>query len=361
MKYNIWVENIFDDNGNLTVGGVQTYTAKLYELLLSKTNEAPLLVMPNCKKCNEFNFISMPLKDWKKGKLMATDNDCVNIVMNIHKSPKKLNGKTFGIQHGVYWDANYRDFGLLGFIKRKLRVYKAIHDSEKFSKIITVDANYPNVWAAIKSKPIDFNKFEIIPNFAEFDMQSSDLNLESNYTYGEIDTIVFSRRFVEHRGVIPFVESVEEFILKHNWKGVVKIYGDGPLQQYILDRLSKFDNVSVGRLKYEERLSAFSSNSLVFVPTSAAEGTSLSCIEAWSKHSLVVSTVVGGLSNMCIDGFNSVVVKPTRESILSALEDIFINKNIDVDRIRMFGFNTFYNSFNDIVWSNRIFKVLGLR
>lgn len=360
MNYNIWVENIFDDNGELTIGGVQTYTAKLYELLLSKTNAPPLLVMPDCKKCNGFNFVSIPLKDWKKGNLITSGNNCVNIVMNIHKSPKNLTGKTIGIQHGVYWDADYSDVGFLGFIKRKLRMYKAINDSQQFSKVIAVDANYPNVWAAIKSKPIDFNKFEIIPNFADLDKLSVDENAESDFTYGEIDTIVFSRRFVEHRGVIPFIESVEEFILKHDWRGAVKIYGDGPLQQHIFNKLSKFDNVYIGKLKYDDRLSAFSCNSLVFVPTLAAEGTSLSCIEAWSKHSLVVSTVVGGLSNMCIDGFNSVVVKPTRESILSTLEDVLINKNVDVDKIRMFGFNTFYHSFNDTVWSNRILKVLGL-
>jgi len=55
------------------------------------------------------------------------------------------------------------------------------------------------------------------------------------------------------------------------------------------------------------------------IPTLWSEGTSLSCIESMANGCAVLSTNVGGLGNLIINGFNGVLTKPTEEDLLRGL------------------------------------------
>ena len=59
---------------------------------------------------------------------------------------------------------------------------------------------------------------------------------------------------------------------------------------------------------------------VVVVPTLAGEGTSLSVIEAMSLGKPVVTTWVGGIPDLVLDGFNAIVVPPRWREVASALK-----------------------------------------
>ena len=58
---------------------------------------------------------------------------------------------------------------------------------------------------------------------------------------------------------------------------------------------------------------------IALVPSIASEGTSLSLLEAMSAGCYCIATATGGMSNIMIDGFNGAIIKPTAESLYSAI------------------------------------------
>ena len=69
----------------------------------------------------------------------------------------------------------------------------------------------------------------------------------------------------------------------------------------------------------------YSKTDIVLIPTFFSEGTSLSCLEAMSSGRIVVATNIGGLNDIVIDNFNSLLAKPTTKDITNKI--IFTVKN----------------------------------
>lgn len=65
---------------------------------------------------------------------------------------------------------------------------------------------------------------------------------------------------------------------------------------------------------------------IALIPTKGTEGTSLSCLEAMAAGCAVITTCVGGLSDLIIDGFNGLLIKPTAENLINAIEYLIQNE-----------------------------------
>jgi len=64
---------------------------------------------------------------------------------------------------------------------------------------------------------------------------------------------------------------------------------------------------------------------LLFVPSLASEGTSLSVAEAMATGCPVVATAVGGITNMIINGYNGILTMPNSSSIQDGIESLIQN------------------------------------
>lgn len=71
---------------------------------------------------------------------------------------------------------------------------------------------------------------------------------------------------------------------------------------------------------------------IAIIPTLGSEGTSLSMIEAMAAGCMVLSSNIGGLSNLIIDGYNGSLVMPTsqdmEQALSSALNNVDLCKNL---------------------------------
>ena len=72
--------------------------------------------------------------------------------------------------------------------------------------------------------------------------------------------------------------------------------------------------------KFDEMPTVYQNADIAVIPTIGCEGTSYSCLEAMASGLPVVSTYVGGLSELVTDGYNGFKVAPNLDEIREAVE-----------------------------------------
>ncbi|WP_021023540.1 glycosyltransferase family 4 protein [Salinivibrio costicola] len=343
MKVALWVNELISDSGGVIIGGVQTYTFELalglkesgYDVyIFQKGTLEPLVI-------DDFPIESLSDSDWLSGEFDS--NFDINIDLNPNDAPRLTSCRTIGVQHGVYWDRPPagKFWRRLGAVGNAIRMVKGSSILDKYSKIVCVDLAFPLQASCIR-RSLNWNKIVYIPNFAP---KSSELPQFTN----EITKIVFARRFVEHRGTKLFTEAVIK-ILDTGWNGEVHFIGSGPDEAWVRSKTANYPNVKIYSLPYSDRLEAFDDKSLVVVPTISTEGTSLSCLEAWSKGSLVVSTGVGGLANIVIDNVNAVMIRPLVSDLFEALNRELHSDSNKISELRRRGFDIQQTGFTRSLW-----------
>ena len=351
----IWARFLLDDEGKVAVGGVEAYAMALGQSLASTERKVKLLTPFNGEFAEKNELIEVvSLASWESGQISGQDlESSIHIYTDIHNGPEYLYPNSIGIQHGILWDKPIERFKNVPSIFKPVinfwRNYSRVSVTSRFKHLVCVDLTFPNNVACVKGK-VDWNRFHYIPNFAPLGARPE--NFDS-----KIERIVFSRRFVEHRGTEIFIKAVEN-ILKDGWKGEVHFVGGGPLKNKV-EQLMKIwpTEVKLYRLPFEERLNAFTQHSICVVPSLSTEGTSLSCIEGWSKGALVMSTGVGGLGNLVQDRVSGLLFSPTEKGLESALRMAIENK-VDVKGIRQRGWDTFECGFTQDIWQEKWLDVI---
>ena len=92
------------------------------------------------------------------------------------------------------------------------------------------------------------------------------------------------------------------------------------------------------------------------IPTLYSEGTSLSCLEAQSTGNIVISTNVGGLPNLIIDGYNGILINPNAHDLMTALDMVLANaqlrKTLSQNAVSV------ARAFDKSVWEQRWGKII---
>lgn len=351
----IWVHELVDGSGRLMVGGVQTYVLALAQAIDSWGARVHVL-HPGPELASEEGAVhpwvrSVPPAEWKAGaEGRAYD---VSIAANCHARPRSLPGRSVGVQHGIYWDRPSATVPSgLGPVGRIASVARAVHHYrvlDRYDHLVCVDYNFANSAAALQP-PFDWAKISVIPNFAP---ESPEPDFGS-----PVRRLVFSRRFVRHRGTGVFAESVVR-LRRAGWHGPVDIYGEGPEEESLRAALGGMDGVSWSRLPYRRRLEAFSPDALAVVPSLSTEGTSLTCLEAWAGGALVVSTPVGGLSNMVVDGVTGFLAAPDARAFSDVLLRVLDLPLERLSEIRRSAFRASQRSFGWARWQEAWASVLA--
>ena len=210
--------------------------------------------------------------------------------------------------HGVTFpDKQY------SFIKRFVEIFFLKHAG--FKKIIVVDKNNLKDFEEAKIKNGVY-----IPNgvdiFGRFDKEKREREKDKKIRF------LFVGRLEEQKGCRYLIQATRILVEKtKNFE--ILLVGDGS-QRKMLENLTKETKLGsyvtlLGRV-CDEKLGELYCTSDAFVLPSLWEGLPLTLLEAWSARLPVIVTNVGGISDICVDEGNGLIVRPKNpESIAEAM------------------------------------------
>ena len=361
MKAYIIYERLFDSQGEfLLVGGIETYLMSLAKVFLSNGIQ-PEIIQKASKnfvktidgiKIRGFKIRRKTYKNLYKS--IATEiNEADFVVWGLDRCAVPIpHERTISIQHGIPFDYYqiekksrqwFYKLGL-GRLLKTIQRRNAIKAFETAKYKVCVDYNFWN-WYRTYCMPNDESNIYIIPNFAKVDVAPN-----QNHKDDKIK-VVFARRFVRMRGIEAMLKVAAHY---HNNKNVeITFAGEGPFLPEI-ESLKSFDSsITITKYSPEESIQFHKQFDIAIVPSVASEGTSLSLLEAMSAGTAVIATYVGGMTNIIIDGYNGLFVRPnSHKEIIYAIDRLASDREL-LETLSRNGVETVKNSFSFETWSLR--------
>ena len=218
-------------------------------------------------------------------------------------------GNSLLISHGIWFDhANYA-----GVSYRTRLFWKRIKTAFTApAHCVSVDTNTIGLIRSLW--PVAAQKWHFIPNFYDPD-QFRPVPLKGNPSRL---TVLFPRRAQVNRGAYVFgdiVKAIPHDTVSFIWAG----RGDEASNNEIERVCAEDGRCMFTSADFEGMAELYAQADIVVIPTIACEGTSLSLIEALASGRAVVTTHVGGLADIALDGFNCLVADPTAASIAACV------------------------------------------
>ncbi|MCE8192993.1 glycosyltransferase family 4 protein [Porphyromonas gingivalis] len=327
------------------IGGIETYLFNLSSIFLERRIE-PIIVQ--CAKQDSrleedgityWGIRLNSMASWHKQlyhrvKAVISKED-VLIWGTDTFSMKTSHRRSLSIQHGIDFDyypeeEKLRRFALewgSGKLYKWFQRSRALRVFNRASMKVCVDYNFWN-WYRTFCLPKEEENVYVIPNFAV--IEPREFCTGSGGKDAESLKVLFARRFVRRRGVDVMIEVVEHFQGDKRFR--FTFAGEGPEIKKIQDLQERLGNVDVTSYRADESIKFHRNYDIAIVPTIGSEGTSFSLLEAMSAGLVVVCTAVGGMTNIVLDGFNGLFVRPGVSSdIIYRLEELYCNPNLRKD------------------------------
>lgn len=225
--------------------------------------------------------------------------------------------------------------------KKATRIHHAKH-------VVCVDYNFIN-WYKTQVKYIDAD-FHLIPNFTAIPSYRDVSNSEKV-------SIVFARRLCEYRGSRLFTRAIIPLLEKYSNISIT-IAGTGADEEWMKKSLSKFNNVTFTSYNPNESVIFHQQHDIAVVPTIGSEGTSLSLLEAMAASCAVITTYVGGLSNIVIDNYNGSIIKAEVEELTNAIDELITDPGKRI-RLSKAGYETVKYGFSKEKWEKSWLKLIN--
>lgn len=335
-------------------GGAERYCMDLANLL-SKNNYLPVLVQMGStkkgwwqKRIGDLIILGVPVDS----------NSTYQAILQLYKKyefviysgavewGKKLHPNIL-ISHGITWDAPNKDFKLKNILK-------IFHDVDE---IVSVDTNTLS-WLRT-TFPFNFQKTRMnyIPNYVDTTIYKPKAKVQKDTIQ-----ITFPRRASPERGYWLMSEALPPIMKKY--PSVVFDFVGFNHGDKITADIQKLLKQFPGRIQHyvcepHEMCEIYQKTDISLMPTLYAEGTSLSCLEAQACGNVVISTNIGGLPNLIIDGYNGLLINPLGFELMNALDKVISNKtlqmNLSSNAVKV------AEAFDKKIWENRWGELLKRR
>lgn len=326
-KVGILTTNFFSPDGTRMIyGGAERYGLELTRLLLEMGYEVSWWQIGSGWKKEILPGVVINTIPETRSELMtfpninqhfyeqAMDVDYAIYFVTFLAYPQVLE-KSISISHGVFWDYPGFDHQLPTEAERKewlRRLHIALSGPQKVVSVDTNTINWINAtWPGLS------HKLEYIPNFVDIDSFSHRVDHPGKVR------IIFPRRLTAVRGVNEAARAANVLTKKYSGKVEFHFVGRGHSDQLEGEAL-KWASENDGIFYYWQpphmMPEIFRHMDIALIPTKGTEGTSLSCLEAMAAGCAVITTPVGGLTDLIIDGFNGLLIKPTPNNLIDAIE-----------------------------------------
>ncbi|WP_289169982.1 glycosyltransferase family 4 protein [uncultured Pseudoalteromonas sp.] len=342
MKIAIIYERIYSyDGSRLTLGGIQTYLINLANIFLERGDEVKIYQKGTNCFVNVLEGVEVlgvsdegDLPSYSKLLKHISDNNTLTeddlIIWGTEAIAQKVTFcRSIAIQHGIAFDTYTESSKLIKFsnmlhldmtfLYQIIRIRRALKDISTAPHIVCVDYNFPNWIRTFKPKNSD-NNLTVIPNFTRiYPYEKIKSKLEKSKNKRKL-RILFARRFFNIRGIEIMLLAAEKIVKKYGESVSITFAGEGPKEHSVNELCRLYPNhINMQKYSSKEALEFHYGYDIALVPSIASEGTSLSLLEAMSAGCYCIATATGGMSNIMIDGFNGAIIKPTAESLYSAI------------------------------------------
>lgn len=370
MKFVIIYTTIFDLNNQdklSKIGGVQRYLYELglliknyykndevvfvqfgSEYIIDEIKGMKVIQLKNIKIKNAINYL-------KENNVLMGDDI---LIWGADVLSVKTNIKSISIQHGIACDhfstntkiqkISYSNI-FTAMLYKALQLFKTYRSFENSDYKVCVDYNFLNWYRTLKIYKNDMDKIFVIPNFTYLPEKRY---LECN----EKIVISFARRFHHNRGAKLLCEVADELINKY--KNIEFLFaGEGEEFNFIKSLENNHPkNVKITKFTSNQSLDYHKKIDIAVIPTIAAEGTSLSLLEAMASSCAVICTNVGGMTNIVLDEFNGLIINPNKQELFEAIEKLILNYDLR-KRLSSNAYDSVASSFNIEKWKNSWIQV----
>ncbi|SDI15560.1 glycosyltransferase family 4 protein [Desulfosporosinus hippei] len=351
-KLAIFIPNLINwDGEKQIIGGLERYMIALAEIMTEMGYDLSFHQFAH----HDFSNNSL---DWPVYGYQADSRELHKTIGRMEKATKgrvlyssivqqtSYRPQSICISHGVWWE-------LPGSSPVQAQKYYENHVAkalEQAGLIISCDYNFLNVTRAIYPHLAD-QKIRVIPNFAD-----------SKYYYPRKPKntdhvrILYPRRLSPERGfgilkeVIPpllcrFPQVEFEFAIDTNKPEYLEIFHQWR------ENLTSKERILYCHPDYQSMPEVYAEADIVVIPSIYSEGTSFSCLEAMAMGKAVIATDVGGLTNLIINGYNGLLIHPSKESLYQSLLYLIENPSV-CTRFGEYAYTT-SQAFSRRVWEAR--------
>lgn len=357
------------DQDKVRVGGLETYLYDLigfvndslnYDCIVYQSTNRSDFSVKNLGKTRivPFYFPKISRKSYQilfdEAFRIHGDSDAIYIVatdqMNVCSRAKNV----IAIQHGISWDIPYAMIhgfwgrnSLLKKINKYIRCYVNSRRYRNTRNLVCVDYNYFNWLRTLENIDARHNVV-VIPNYSSSVI--SEKELEDKLARNDSSCrILFARRFVDYRGTLLFAavakRLLEEFPSLH-----ITFAGAGPLEDDIRALAEAYDNIHITSYESKDSIRFHYDYDIAVVPTIYSEGTSLSLCEAMAAGCLPVTTHVGGMTNILIDGFNGFFSPISEDELYSTIRKAILLPRAEREEMIRNAFQVVRSGFSKKKW-----------
>lgn len=343
--------------------GADRYLYDLSMFLQEQGHEVVVYQAMDCDRIIEKDFrgmkvVCLPVKD--NGDYYTNTNLNIAFYDASYTSDLRIFFATFlafpyvklpaiSINHGIFWDFPGSIYSLATKEQKEEFFRRQIHGITSCNYCVGVDTNIKNFISAYA--PEYSNKIIYIPNYV-------DTNLfypRKDPKNWERPRILFPRRLDIIRGINEFLSSAKtlpeyDFILCGN-------ANDEKAGEALKSSIT-LPNVVFINKDFNDMADVYREVDVAVIPTRAAEGTSLSCIEAMASGLPVVATPAGGLPNLIIDGFNGFLVDTYNQEITPYIKFLVENPLL-AQNMGERNVSIVKSSFNKEIWKRKWLNVIS--
>jgi glycosyltransferase involved in cell wall biosynthesis len=277
--------------------------------------------------------------------------------------------------HGVGWDIpknipreySGEYFDLKVRMVRSSEIFQMIYGMKRCKKILTVDTSILRLMQQLF--PEETEKVHYIPNYVDTNLFRSKSSTKEMFELSEDDyVILFPRNISLARGYPILLDILNHFSKDKKVKILVagreltEIRKSGYLvkiNEYIQSRGLSGSIRFLGSIEHRKMVDVYNAADVVIIPSLYSEGTSLSAIEGMASGKPVITSNVGGLNDLIIDGYNGLIRRPRSDEFITAIEGLR-SGDIDPRKISENASAVARQSFTKTKWDASVIKFFDL-
>lgn len=385
MKINIVTENFYGYRGKPLFSGGEILLYEYAKLLISRGHYVKVIQYGSESK--EFVFDEINIKQIKVPEMgflsrlglsrrfhlggfwwrRALDKDADRIHFHYYylACPYPQLPNATGMSHGIDWDSpDYMGHISLRAIRDRFSFYLmrliTRHALRKLSKVWSNDMYF--IKYIQSTSPHLRDKLEFIPNFVDTKIFNPRVarNTEIENEFQGKRIVLLPKMPSLNRGTDIALKAIK---LLNRKDLVLVVVGESSAQEYFKKMADDMEISSQVRFlghrdHFQDLPGLYNAADVVIIPSPCREAIPLSMLEAMACGRPLVVSNIGGITDAAVNGFNSLVCKPTSESFAKGIGKLLDEPSLSAE----LGVNAtawVERLFNRNLWEERVLDFFG--